>query len=101
MVTLARRRLFVSLFLWTINFNFFCLFGIYGHPQFLVTSGKPKCFSVEVPKETMVKIHYEAAGTYVACNNNNMCMCIGCVCVFVVQALSSQVKSSLAVFNIN
>lgn len=59
MVTLAR-RVFVSLFLWTINFNFFCIFGIYGLPQFLVTSGKPKCFSVEVPKETMVKIHYEA-----------------------------------------
>lgn len=32
----------------------------HGFPQFLVTSGKPKCFSVEVPKETMVKIHYEA-----------------------------------------
>lgn len=62
MVTLAR-RVFVSLFLWTINFNFFCIFSIYGLPQFLVTSGKPKCFSVEVPKETMVKIHYEAGGT--------------------------------------
>jgi len=32
----------------------------HGFPQFLVTSGKPKCYSVEVPKETMVKIHYEA-----------------------------------------
>lgn len=31
-----------------------------GSPQFLVVSGKPKCISAEVPKETTVRIHYEA-----------------------------------------
>jgi hypothetical protein len=40
----------------------------HGLPQFIVSSGKAKCFSVEVPRETMVKIHYEAPGTYVACD---------------------------------
>ena len=34
----------------------------HGLPQFLVLDGTPKCFSVEVPKETFVKIHYEAQG---------------------------------------
>lgn len=31
-----------------------------GLPQFLLTSGKAKCYSVEVPKEIRLKIHYEA-----------------------------------------
>jgi len=33
---------------------------VHGLPQFLVSSGKPKCYSVEVPKETTIKIHYTA-----------------------------------------
>jgi len=31
----------------------------HGLPQFLLTSGKPKCFKVEVPGKSTLKIHYE------------------------------------------
>lgn len=47
---------FVSLFLWAISRSS-C---VHGAPLLVVTSGKPRCYSVEVPKETTVKIHYEA-----------------------------------------
>lgn len=47
----------VSLFLWVISTSCGC---VRGTPQFIVTSGKPRCYSIEVPKETTVKIHYEA-----------------------------------------
>lgn len=43
-----------SLFLF-VQINRIC-----GSPHFVVTSGKPKCFNVEVPKQTTIKIHYEA-----------------------------------------
>jgi hypothetical protein len=29
-------------------------------PMFIVTSGRPKCVSVEIPKMTMIRIHYDA-----------------------------------------
>lgn len=47
-------------FLWAIFWSCVVFDTVYGLPQFLVNSGKPKCFSVEIPKETMIKIHYEA-----------------------------------------
>lgn len=52
----ALRHAFVFLFIWSMNSTIFT----YGTPQFLLLNGKPKCFSVEVPKETMIKIIYES-----------------------------------------
>jgi len=48
-------RAFSLIFLGTIICS-----HIHAAPQFLVSSGTPKCRSVEVPKETSIKIHYEA-----------------------------------------
>jgi hypothetical protein len=31
-------------------------------PHFLVMTGRPKCITAEVPKMTLLKIHYEAPG---------------------------------------
>lgn len=46
---------FLSLVLWATSWA--C---VHGAPKFWVTSGKPKCHTVEVPKETPVKIYYES-----------------------------------------
>jgi hypothetical protein len=40
-----------------------------GFPLFFVKSGKPKCVTVEVPKDTYLRIHYEAPGTLVSFTN--------------------------------
>jgi hypothetical protein len=36
---------------------------VHSLPQFVVINGRPKCFTVEVPKMTMLKVHYNAPGT--------------------------------------
>lgn len=33
---------------------------VHGTPHFFVNSGKPRCFAVEVPRETTIQLHYEA-----------------------------------------
>jgi len=48
-------RAFSLIFLGTIICS-----HVHAAPQFLVWGGKPKCHLVEVPKETSIKIHYEA-----------------------------------------
>jgi len=53
-------RAFSSFLLWAIVWSCVSLDAAHGLPQFIVSSGKAKCVSVEVPRETMVKIHYEA-----------------------------------------
>lgn len=51
-------RAISTILLWTIS----CLLvdNVHGAPQFFVSNATPKCHSVEVAKETTVKIHYEA-----------------------------------------
>ena len=61
-------RALSSSLLWAIVWGCVPLDVAHGLPQFIVSSGKAKCVSVEVPRETMVKIHYEAPGTNVACH---------------------------------
>jgi len=53
-------RVFSSFFLWAIFRTCVLLDTAHGLPHFLVTSGKAKCYSIEIPRETMVKIHYDA-----------------------------------------
>lgn len=48
-------RAFPSIFLWTMLLD-----NVRCAPHFVVSIVSPKCHSVEVPKETMVKIHFEA-----------------------------------------
>jgi len=48
-----------SVFLWAVLC--WSCGSVHGLAQSLVTSGKPKCFSAEVPKDQMIKIHYTAA----------------------------------------
>lgn len=48
-------------FLWALIWSCVSFDSVQGLPQFLVSSAKPKCFAVEVPKETMMKIHYTAS----------------------------------------
>jgi hypothetical protein len=36
---------------------------VQGHSMLLVTSGRPKCMTVEVPGRTVIRVSYEAPGT--------------------------------------
>ena len=53
-------RALSSILLWTIG----CILldNVHCAPQFFVSNGAAKCHTVEVAKETTVKIHYEAPG---------------------------------------
>jgi hypothetical protein len=57
-----------------------------GLPYFYVTSGRPKCVTAEIPKNTYVKIHFDAPGVYMltACNDTVLLVvvssCLSCVC---------------------
>lgn len=64
-------RALSSSFLWGLIIVWICISNVHGSPTFFVTSPTPKCHSVEIPKETMVKIHYEAPGMlcFVWCNH--------------------------------
>ena len=55
-------RTLSSIFLWGISVWSCISNDVHGSPTFFVMSPTPKCHSVEVPKETTVKIHYVAPG---------------------------------------
>ena len=61
---------FSSFLFYAVFWGFVSLDNANGLPEFVVSSGKPKCYSVEVPKETYIRIHYTAPGM--------LCMMLSC-----------------------